>query len=83
MDLTGFFMPLKISSLKVMKAKPVHLLFASVEVRRGVTKRQDIGRRSGSKTVLIITDSARSKQKNMSVSKQCCINYKSVINLYR
>jgi len=68
-------MPLKISGLKVTKAKPVHFqclhpLFASVKEGRGVAKRQGLDRRSGNKTVLIITDSAMSKQKNISVSKQ-------------
>lgn len=44
MDLTEFFVPLKIYCLKVMKANPVHfhcvhLFFASVKAGRGVNKR--------------------------------------------
>lgn len=48
MDLTGFFVPLKIYRLKVMKANPVHfhcvhLFFASVEAGRGVKKKIQVG----------------------------------------
>lgn len=55
MDPAGVFMPLKTSSLKVIKA---NLCISNVCIsclpvwrqEKGVTKREDIGRRPGSKT---------------------------------